>query len=184
MTDWQKWNGFERKVVIEHGYDCRVKCKHGEKRDHGCRGDYWGFLLRRDGCTLTLTVRADTVQGKRMPPPPWPTSFKHEVDPTEGTDLTLWVTWPVNEDQVLIGPDEDEKWVAASTALGAERFWKEAVDVENFDDLYMNEETLLSLDKVWELLIDRFNLWRQDALAMRCEKIKCPRCDGKGIVDP
>lgn len=182
--DWQKWNDFERKVVIDPGYDCRMQCEHEKKADHGCCGDYWGFLLRRDGCTLTLTVRADTVRGKRIPPPPWPIPHKYEVRPTEGTDLTLWTPWPVNEDQVLTGPDEDETWVAASTCIGAEQLWKQAVDVDNFDDLYMNEETLLSLDKVWEELAARFNIWLHDARQQRTSKIRCPRCDGKGIVEP
>lgn len=73
------------KSWIQPGWDCRVKCKHSTKGDHGVHNAEWIYVVRDTTRTMTLSLAVGSGN--------YPASVKRRVrEAARGRDITLHVT--------------------------------------------------------------------------------------------
>jgi hypothetical protein len=181
------WTADGRAVFWTPGYDCRIKCEHEPKGDHGQHGDELLLAVRQGEIAVGLTVFT-FVRDRAV------TYHQSDGRITTGANLSVHVPWPFNEDQIRERAEGEPhceliKPPCFSTCLSccrAEQIWtlaeEEAIRAALFGDAV--ERSVLLLDTgIWNRLKSEaveMEKWALDERAgLRC---LCPTCNGEGLI--
>jgi hypothetical protein len=165
---------YERRVTRLPGYDCRTKCEHKVKGDHGICAEMWFFSVISANGAVNLRVSSGQYPA---------TAFQDRSKPSRGWDLSLHSRYPVSVEAVqwasrgseceLLGNCYD----AGGGLRIAEELWATHGD-PNLAPEAQPEAFWLALEKECAELGVRIEKERTDT-----KLAQCPSCTGKGVVE-
>ena len=157
----------ERLTFQRPGYDCRTKCVHEVKGDHGIHCDEWWYVVKDGDVAVSLNIFSGI----------WPKTAPHvpsALDPDRwpmAADLTVHVAFPVDE----YSQEEREcQWVEGGKCYGchSSTLWAADFYKKHGVDKYEQPESFwLALEK----------LCKEQAEEYRASKL--PTTPGQRIVE-
>lgn len=170
-----------KKSWKEPGYDCRSKCEHKVKGDHGIKAEYWGYAVASDDQRFTLSLEVMTP------------FYPNTVTPTTGDEfrgrqLLAHAGFVFDRKQLLPdgGGDCDNQWEQCELVEGGQClvYYRSGVAADDF----MREHFVKQFEQpgsFWTALHARMQSLYSDALDNEREASKwgrCTHCSGAGIV--
>jgi hypothetical protein len=171
------------------GYDCRVKCEHAKKGNHGQRGDEFCLVVRliQEEAALDLFCHTYARDGQVCSP-----SLAADQGLVTLQTVALHLPFPTSEEQVIAGIQSgcdilpggscystygssswgEQLWTAAETIAAGDAVLNVPLHAKRF-------EALPIWDRLAQEVINALPKYKAESAAL---PRRCEHCKGKGLI--
>jgi hypothetical protein len=180
---------YESQIRYWPGYDCRVKCEHEKKGDHGQHGDTFCLVVRLvdEEVALDLLCMTYARDGKVCSP-----GLAGDQGLVTLPQVTLHLSFPTTEEHVLSGCGQEcdiligGRCYSTGGSFGwGDKLWTAADTVEAGDAILSIPAHHLVFDglSIWDRLarelVDALPRYKAESEAL---PVRCEHCEGKGLI--